>query len=72
MTNIPQALQAPLIRQWAEEHRQRMGQWPRQRSGRVEGTPGETWKHLDQALRKGHGGLPGGCSLVGLCEGSAT
>ena len=55
-----------LIRQWAEEHRQRTGQWPRQRSGPVERAPGETWKLLDQALRKGHRGLPGGSSLAEL------
>ena len=54
------------IRRWAEEHCRRTGQWPRQRSGQVEEAPGETWGLLDNALRNGYRGLPGGSSLAKL------
>jgi hypothetical protein len=56
------------IRRWAEAHRRRTGKWPGQKSGMVEGAPGETWKNLNQALRDRHRGLPGGTSLVKLCK----
>jgi hypothetical protein len=51
---------------WAEEHRRRKGRWPSARSGEVAGARGETWGALDQALRAGHRGLPGGSSLAEL------
>ena len=49
---------------WAD--RQRTGAWPSYRSGPVEGTPGETWRMVDTALRLGSRGLRGGRSLATL------
>jgi hypothetical protein len=51
---------------WAEAHRRRNGRWPSSGSGTVAGAAGETWRGLDQALRAGYRGLPGGSSLAGL------
>jgi hypothetical protein len=51
------------IRAWAEAHRRRTGNWPAVKSGSVEGSRGETWSAIDQALRVGNRGLPGGSSL---------
>ena len=53
------SLTEALIRQWAEEHRRRTGHWPRQRSGPVEGAPGETWKLLDQLCGMATAGCQG-------------
>jgi hypothetical protein len=35
-------------------------------SGPVAGAPGETWRAIDEALRRGHRGLPGDSSLSWL------
>jgi hypothetical protein len=51
---------------WARAHRRRTGSWPRIHEGAVAGRPGETWLGVDQALRKGLRGLPGGDSLPRL------
>jgi hypothetical protein len=51
---------------WAEAHRRRTGRWPGRGSGAVAGAGGETWGAVDQALRAGYRGLPGGSSLAGL------
>ena len=51
---------------WADEHRQRTGRWPAIKSGPVAASPGETWAAVDDALRRGTRGLPGGSSLVQL------
>ncbi len=48
---------------WADAHYQRTGQWPMVKSGPVYGVRGITWQILDQALRCGTRGLPGGSSL---------
>jgi hypothetical protein len=49
---------------WADEHRRRTGDWPRQSSGPVAGAPGLTWMAVDTALKKGGRGLAGGDSLA--------
>jgi superfamily II DNA or RNA helicase len=49
---------------WADSYHQRMGKWPVVSSGPVEGTTNETWKGVDQNLRNGGRGLPGGSSLA--------
>jgi hypothetical protein len=69
----PRLTEAQILR-WAEAHRQRTGKWPGQKSGPVEGAPGETWKNLNQALRNGHRGLPGGSSLkkIAASAGATT
>ncbi len=51
---------------WADLHRQRQGAWPNQYSGRVQDAPGEMWRNIEQALRYGGRGLPGGSSLARL------
>jgi hypothetical protein len=51
---------------WADAHRERTGRWPRQRSGCVDGVDGLTWHGIDDALRLGLRGLPGGDSLARL------
>ncbi len=51
---------------WMDAHFARFGVWPHGRSGAIPEAPGETWKLIDQALRCGNRGLPGGTSLVHL------
>jgi len=50
----------------ADAHRRRTGDWPRARSVPDPKAPGETWRTIDQALRTGQRGLPGGSSLARL------
>ncbi|HUG92181.1 MAG TPA: hypothetical protein VML55_15175 [Planctomycetaceae bacterium] len=57
-------LSLPLILTWIDEHRQEHGAWPNLYSGPIRGAPGETWLIVDEALRKGKRGLPGGSSLA--------
>ena len=61
------ARRAPLsveqVLAWADAHRSRTGAWPSAVSGPVRDAPVETWGAVDQALRKGLRGLPGGWSL---------
>jgi hypothetical protein len=59
-------LTAARIRRWAEAHRRRTGDWPSQKDGPVGGAGGETWHAIDEALRRGLRGLPGGDSLARL------
>ena len=51
---------------WARKHRRRTGFWPQDKSGAIEGAPGETWLAIDMALRKGRRGLVEGNSLARL------
>ncbi len=53
-----------IILGWANAHRERTGVWPKQDSGPVDGVPNENWKKVNNALRIGLRGLPGGSSLV--------
>jgi hypothetical protein len=53
---------------WADAHHERTGQWPRLWSGVIPEAPGESWCHVDQALRSDHRGLPEGSSLPRLLE----
>ena len=57
-----------VILAWAEMHRERTGKWPTHRSGSVADAPGETWVNIDQAVRKGLRGLPGGSSVARLIK----
>lgn len=54
------------IIKWARSHRARTGRWPRSKSGRVIGAPGETWAKIHNALYHGLRGLPGGATLLKL------
>ncbi len=51
---------------WADAHRARTGAWPGCKSGAIHDALGEKWYNLDQALRSGGRGLPGGTSLAQL------
>jgi hypothetical protein len=53
---------------WADAHRQRADRWPTVTSGAIEEAPGETWEAVDQALRQGFRGLPGGTSLARVLQ----
>jgi hypothetical protein len=57
-------LQVPQILAWADAHHCRTGKWPVVKSGPITEAPEESWTNVDQALRKGIRGLPGGSSLA--------
>lgn len=50
---------------WADVHHCQTGDWPSRDSGQVAGTD-TTWSAVDNALRSGSRGLPGGSSLIRL------
>lgn len=51
---------------WADAYRAANGDWPTARSGPVAGAPALTWAAINDALRRGHRGLPGQDSLPRL------
>ena len=53
---------------WADGHARRTGKWPVQTSGPIPGTPGQTWRIVDKALRRGGRGLQDGSSLRQLLD----
>ena len=59
-------LQVAQILKWADAHHNRTGQWPKKESGAIVDAPGEIWTDVDQVLRVGLRGLPGGSSLARL------
>jgi hypothetical protein len=59
-------LGARQILAWAREYLKETGRRPNSRSGPIAQSPGETWMAVDNALRKGSRGLPGGSSLAQL------
>jgi hypothetical protein len=66
------ALTEELILAWADDHHRRTGHYPKHNHGPVLAAPGETWTAMENALIKGHRGLPGGDSLAKLltrCRG---
>jgi hypothetical protein len=56
---------------WARAHHRRHGFWPTPFDGRIPDAPGETWLKVEDALRRGTRGLPGGSSLAKLLKGRA-
>jgi len=48
---------------WADAHHAASGAWPGNKSGPVAGQPGESWGCINECLRTGLRGLPGGDSL---------
>ncbi|MFI5460626.1 MAG: hypothetical protein ACHRXM_34865 [Isosphaerales bacterium] len=54
---------------WADAYHSRMGQWPIADSGDIPDREGLTWSILDNALRRGQGGLRSGSSLSRLLAG---
>jgi hypothetical protein len=63
--NLPR-LTEEVILAWAQAHHARTGTWPNQYAGAVDGDPDETWGNIEQSLRRGQRGLPGGDSLARL------
>lgn len=61
-------LTANQILAWADAHHKRTGSWPLDKSGRIPEAPGETWRAIEKALRKGRRGLPGGSTLTRFLE----
>jgi hypothetical protein len=55
-----------MILQWADEHHERTGTWPTRTSGAIPGTAKEKWQGMENALKVGLRGLPGGSSLSKL------
>jgi hypothetical protein len=51
---------------WADSHRRKTREWPRQDSGPILDAPDETWRGIDHALRLGMRNLPSGSSLAQL------
>jgi hypothetical protein len=58
-------LSVPLILKWADEHRGRTGRWPVVMSGQVPRQK-HTWAAINEALKHGRCGLPGGTSVARL------
>lgn len=63
----PELTEKQILR-WADEYFAKHKKWPRTSSGTVEGTSGENWSAINQALGKGVRGLPGGGSLSKLLK----
>lgn len=59
----PPKLTVEKILRWAEDHKSRTGQWPVKMTKSPPNATGDTWCAIDEALRKGYRGLPGGSSL---------
>jgi len=51
---------------WAQTYQKRTGRWPNADAGLIPDTAGDTWAAVDNALRKGTRGCPGGSSLSRL------
>jgi hypothetical protein len=64
----PRRLYFAQILQWTRDFHKRTRRWPTVASGAISGAPGETWRKVDNALRLGLRGLPGGSSLARLLE----
>jgi hypothetical protein len=65
--NLPSLTTQKILR-WADLHHERTGDWPKDASGPISDAPGETWRAMDAALRKGSRGLSGGSTLAQLLE----
>lgn len=53
---------------WADSHYRRTGSWPQVRTGSIAESPGDNWHSVDNALRLGLRGMPGGSSLKKLLD----
>jgi len=54
------------ILKWVTSHHHKTGEWPKVASGDLLDMPDEKWRNIDNALRYGLRGLPGGSSLAKL------
>ncbi|MFM7207334.1 MAG: DEAD/DEAH box helicase family protein, partial [Planctomycetaceae bacterium] len=53
------------VLEWADQHKQRTGKWPRHISGSIPGTD-ETWTAIESALQRGRRGMPANMSVAKL------
>ncbi len=65
----PDRLSASQVLAWADEHHRRTGLWPDQYSGSVAPGSSVTWSAVNDSLRKGRRGLPGGTTLCRFLTG---
>ena len=63
--NLPPLMETDILH-WSDRHFQRTASWPKYDSGPIAEAPGETWIAVDNALRHGKRGMPGGSSLAKL------
>ncbi len=54
------------ILSWADDHKDRTGDWPIRESGQIPGSSGENWGSVDHSLKSGRRGLPHGKTLARL------
>ena len=54
------------ILKWADAHKNLTGKWPKEESGKIPGSSGETWRTVQKALYRAQRGLPAGWSLAKL------
>src|SRR5262249_9129012 len=52
------------ILSWADDHHSTTGRWPKYTDGPVPGNHSDNWRSIDDALRYGLRGMPGGSSLA--------
>jgi hypothetical protein len=64
-SDLPPLTEAQILK-WADTYYARTEKWPFSESGTLDDAPGETWLNIDNSLRMGHRGLPGGASLAQL------
>ena len=64
----PPPLTYEMILKWADDHFKRSGNWPTCDDGAIRDQPGESWTNIDQSLRLGQRGLPGGDSLARMLD----
>jgi hypothetical protein len=60
----PPAFARTEVLAWLDAHHKREGEYPSCYSGRIPESPDDTWMAVDQALRQGRRGFPGGASLA--------
>ena len=65
MAEEQQDLTKELILEWAKVYYEKNNEWPSVKSQMVDGV-GESWKAIDECLKRGDRGLEGGTSLAQL------
>ena len=65
--NSPDLTEKQIV-SWARDFFLSKGVWPNKKAGVIEGTSGETWRAISDALKNGKRGLPGGSSLAGILQ----
>jgi hypothetical protein len=65
--NRPKLTVVQILR-WADQYHATTGRWPKTANGSAPANLNESWRNLDNALRYGLRGLPGGSSLARLLD----